>query len=66
MGIPDEDVARVRASTDIVALIGEHVALKRVGRRWSRPVPVSRREDGVVQRQRRRGLLLLLRLPGQR
>ena len=35
MGIPDEDVARVRASTDIVALIGEHVALKRVGRRWS-------------------------------
>jgi DNA primase len=35
MGIPDEDVARVRAGTDIVALIGEHVALKRVGRRWS-------------------------------
>ena len=35
MGIPDEDVARVRAATDIVALIGEHVALKRVGRRWS-------------------------------
>jgi DNA primase len=35
VGIPDEDVARVRASTDIVALIGEHVALKRVGRRWS-------------------------------
>ena len=35
MGIPDEDVARVRAATDIVALIGEHVALKRVGQRWS-------------------------------
>ena len=34
MGIPDEDVARVRAATDIVALIGEHAALKRVGRRW--------------------------------
>ncbi len=34
MGIPDEDVARVRAATDIVALIGEHAALKRQGRRW--------------------------------
>src|ERR1035438_58466 len=34
MGIPDEDVARVRAATDIVALIGEHAALKKVGRRW--------------------------------
>jgi DNA primase len=34
MGIPDEDVARVRAETDIVALIGEHAALKRVGQRW--------------------------------
>ena len=35
MAIPDEDVAQVRAATDIVALIGEHAALKRVGRRWS-------------------------------
>jgi DNA primase len=34
MGIPDEDVAQVRAATDIVALIGEHAALKRQGRRW--------------------------------
>jgi DNA primase len=34
MGILDEDVARVRESTDIVALIGEHVGLKRVGRRF--------------------------------
>lgn len=34
MGIPDEDVARVRAETDIVSLIGEHAALKRVGQRW--------------------------------
>jgi DNA primase len=33
MAIPDEDVARVRAATDIAALIGEHTALKRVGRR---------------------------------
>src|SRR5271167_4501090 len=34
MGIPDEDVARVRTATDIVALIGEQAALKRQGRRW--------------------------------
>jgi len=34
MGIPDEDVAQVRAATDIVALVGEHAALKRQGTRW--------------------------------
>lgn len=34
MGILDEDVARARETTDIVELIGEHVALKRVGRRY--------------------------------
>jgi DNA primase len=33
MAIPDEDVARVRAATDIAALVGEHASLKRVGRR---------------------------------
>jgi len=35
MGIVDEDVARVREATDLVALVGERVALKRVGRRFS-------------------------------
>ncbi len=35
MGILDEDVERVRQSTDIVKLISEHTQLKRVGRRWS-------------------------------
>ena len=34
MGILDVDVARVRESTDLVALVGEHIALKRVGRRF--------------------------------
>jgi DNA primase len=34
VGIVDEDVARVRESTDIVALVSEHLALKRVGRRY--------------------------------
>jgi DNA primase len=31
----DDWVERVRASTDIVELIGQHVALKRVGRNWT-------------------------------
>ena len=34
VAIPDEDVAQVRAATDIVALVGEHSALRRQGRRW--------------------------------
>ncbi|MHB8456552.1 MAG: DNA primase, partial [Acidimicrobiales bacterium] len=34
MSIPDEDVAAVRAATDIVALIGEYTPLKRSGVRF--------------------------------
>lgn len=34
MGIVDEDIARVRAATDLVALASEHLALRRVGTRW--------------------------------
>jgi DNA primase len=34
MGILDEDVARVREATDLVALASEHLALKRVGQRY--------------------------------
>ncbi len=34
MAISEEDVAHVRAATDMVALIGEHGALKRQGTRW--------------------------------
>ncbi|HZQ83880.1 MAG TPA: CHC2 zinc finger domain-containing protein, partial [Acidimicrobiales bacterium] len=33
MGIVDEDIAKVREATDAIAVIGEHVALKRVGTR---------------------------------
>src|SRR5882762_9764644 len=33
MGILDDDVARVRDATDIVALASEHLALRRVGSR---------------------------------
>jgi DNA primase len=35
VGIPDEEIAQVRAATDIVALISEHSLLKKVGRRWT-------------------------------
>src|SRR3954454_13855952 len=34
MGILDEDVAKVRDATDLVALASEHLALKRVGSRF--------------------------------
>jgi DNA primase len=34
MGIVDDDIARVRDQTDLVALVGERVALKRVGQRF--------------------------------
>ncbi len=34
MSIPDDEVAQVRAATDIVALVSEHAALKQQGRRW--------------------------------
>ncbi|MGH9019664.1 MAG: DNA primase [Acidimicrobiales bacterium] len=35
MAISDADIAQVRASTDIVALISEYAALKKSGRRWT-------------------------------
>jgi DNA primase len=35
VGIVVEDVERVRAATDLVVLVSEHVGLRRVGRRWS-------------------------------
>src|SRR3954454_10964939 len=35
MGILDEDIARVREATDFVAVAGDHIALKKVGQRWT-------------------------------
>jgi len=35
MAIASEEIAQVRASTDLVALIGEQVALRKTGRRWT-------------------------------
>jgi DNA primase len=34
MGILDEDVSRVREATNLVALVSEHLGLRRVGRRY--------------------------------
>ncbi|HLH29108.1 MAG TPA: DNA primase, partial [Acidimicrobiales bacterium] len=34
VGIVDEDIARVREASDAAAIIGEQVALRRVGTRW--------------------------------
>jgi DNA primase len=34
VAIVDEDVARVRAAADFVQVASEHIALKKVGRRW--------------------------------
>lgn len=35
MAIVEEDIARVRSETDFVGVVSEHLALKRVGRRWT-------------------------------
>ena len=64
MAIPDEDVAQVRAATDIVALIGEHAALRHQGRRWVGLCPFHAEKTPSFSRERRGGVLLLLRLPG--
>ena len=34
MSIPDDEVAQVRAASDIVALVSEHAPLRQLGRRW--------------------------------
>ena len=50
MGILDEDVARVRDATDLVALASEHLALEAGRAQLRRPLPVPHREVAVVQR----------------
>jgi DNA primase len=46
VGIQDDDIVNVRNATDIVAVISEHVALKRVGRRWSGLCPFHSEKSG--------------------
>ncbi len=40
MGIHDEDIARVRSSADLVAVIGEHTEIKRSGRNFMARCPL--------------------------
>jgi DNA primase len=56
MGIPDEDVALVRSSTDIVALIGEYTPLKRVGRRFVGLCPFHAEKSGSFSVNAEEGL----------
>lgn len=46
MGIVTEDVERTRSATDIVALVSEHVALRRVGTRWVGLCPFHSEKTG--------------------
>jgi DNA primase len=56
MGIPDEDIGHVRASTDIVALIGEYTPLKRVGRRFVGLCPFHSEKSGSFSVNAEEGL----------
>ena len=49
MGIVDEDVARVRDATDLVALASEHLALKRAGKTWKGLCPFHAEKTAVVR-----------------
>jgi len=40
MGIQSDDIAKVRESADLVALIGEHTEIKRSGRSWMARCPM--------------------------
>jgi DNA primase len=46
VGILDDDIVSVRESIDIVAVISEHVGLKRTGRRWVGLCPFHSEKSG--------------------
>jgi DNA primase len=56
MGILDDDIVRVRESSDIVAVISEHVQLKRVGRRFSGLCPFHSEKSGSFSVNQEQGL----------
>ena len=56
MGIVDEDVARVKDLTDAVQVVGEHVGLKKVGRRWTGLCPFHAEKSPSFQLNAEEGL----------
>jgi DNA primase len=46
VGIADDDIDRVRAATDLVAVVTEHVALRRSGTRWVGLCPFHAEKSG--------------------
>jgi DNA primase len=56
MGIEDDDIGKVRDATDIVAVISEHVQLKRAGRRWQGLCPFHSEKSGSFSVNQEQGL----------
>jgi DNA primase len=56
MGIVDDDIVRVRESSDIVAIISEHVQLKRVGTRFTGLCPFHSEKSGSFSVNAEQGL----------
>ena len=62
---PPNFIEDLKSHADIVQVVQERVALRRSGATWKGLCPVSRGEDAVVPRQRRQGILSLLRVRRQ-
>ena len=60
MGIAAEDVERVRAQTDIVAIVSEQVGLKKVGNRWVGLCPFHAEKSGSFSVNAEMGLYYCL------
>lgn len=56
MGIVDEDIVRVREATDIVAVVSQHLQLKRVGTRWVGLCPFHAEKSGSFSVNAEQGL----------
>ncbi|MDH3706462.1 MAG: DNA primase [Acidimicrobiia bacterium] len=56
MGIADDDIAKVRQSADIVKVVTEHVALRKVGRRWVGLCPFHNERTGSFSVNAEEGL----------
>jgi DNA primase len=56
MGIEDDDIGKVRDASDIVAVISEHVQLKRAGRRWVGLCPFHSEKSGSFSVNQEQGL----------